>query len=489
MSLVALALAMGGCVDRAAQAQAKKTESIVGNTVIRVSAKPVLMQTLRETLEITGQVTTSMDSQVGAKNAGKILAVFVKDGDPVSIGQTIAIQDTSSLNSQLNQALSGVQSAASSMQSANAQLSQAMTNARIQPTRSASAVRQAEAQLRSARAQLGKSLAGARSEDRIQAEWGVRQAKSALDKAQKDLDRYTKLVAEGAVAPALLEGYRLAYDTAQANYNAALQRQLSLGNRAEDIEIAREGVRQAEESVRGAKAQQSLDLTYNDQVQLAKAQVSAARAQMQNAQAQVALARQAIADATIKAPFSGKISGNPVQAGSVVGPGTPVARIVGKEGTYFEGEVSETNIDKIKLGSPVTVELSALPGVKLNGVVRGVSPMGESVGRLFKVRVAFTGDTSNVKPGMYATGELILNTFPNASTVPSVAIVKRGGKDVVFVLDGDKAKQVAVQLGIQSENMIQVIGLGLGQQVIVDGQNSLDDGAKIKVEETKQEGV
>ncbi len=489
ISILALALVIGGCVDRGAQTRAKKTEEILSNPVVAVRTLPVNVQTLQETIEITGQVTTSTDSQVGAKNSGKIVAVYVKDGDPVSAGQTIAVQDTSSLNAQLNQALAGVQSAASSMQAANAQLSQAVSNARIQPTRSASAVRQAEAQLRSAKAQLTKALAGARQEERSQAEWNVRQAKSALDKAQRDLDRYTKLVAEGAVAAAVLEQYRLAYDTAQANYNSALQQQLALGNRSEDIDIARETVRQAEEGVRSAKAQQALDVNLNDQVQAARSQVSSARAQMQSAQAQVALARQAIADATIKAPFSGKVSGNPVQAGTVVGPGSPVARIVGKEGSYFEGEVPETNIDKIGVGSPVSVSVSALNGVSFTGTVQAVSPAGETVGRLFRVRVAFSGDTSTLKPGMYAVGKVTVRTVPNAPTVPIAAIVKRDGKDVVFVLDGDKAKLVTVQTGLQTNGVVQVDGLTSGQQVIIAGQNSLDDGSKVNLETEKKEGA
>ncbi|MBC8063257.1 MAG: efflux RND transporter periplasmic adaptor subunit [Chlorobia bacterium] len=489
ISMAALAFVGVGCVDRPAQEQAKTTEAIVSDPTVTVTAQPVSIQTLQETLAITGQVTTSSDSQVGAKNSGKIIAVYVKDGDPVSVGQTIAVQDTASLSAQLSQALASVQTAASSMQSANAQLSQASQNARIQPTRSASAVRQAEAQLRSARAQLSKSLAGAREEDRVQAEWSVKQAKSSLDKAQKDLDRYTKLVAEGAVAAALLEQYKLNFDTALSNYNAALQRQLALGNRREDIDIAREAVRQAEEGVRGAKAQQALDINLNEQVQAARAQINAARAQIQSAQAQVTIARQAIADSTIKAPFSGKISGNPVQPGTVVGPGSPVARIVGKEGNYFEGEVPESNIDKIGLGSPVTVSVNALSGVKFAGIVRAISPFGESVGRLFKVRVAFSGDTSTLRPGMYATGEIVLRTIPNAATVPSMAIVKRDGKDVVFVLDGDKAKQVPVTTGLQTGGVIQVTGLTAGQQVVVAGQNALDNGAKIKVDTAKQAGV
>jgi HlyD family secretion protein len=490
--IAASALVLAGCnVDRAAQAQAKETEKIVGDTTVRVTAQPVAYQTLQETLEITGEVTTSNDSQVGAKNSGKIVAVYVKDGDPVKTGQVIALQDTTSLNAQLSQALASVQTAASASMSANAQLSQAIQNAKVQPTRSASAVRQAEAQLRSARAQLTKVLAGAREEDRSRAEWNVKQAKSAMDKAQKDLDRYTRLVSEGAVPAATLDQYRLAFDTAVANYNSALQAQMALSNRTEDIEVARESVRQAEEAVSSAKSLQALDVNLNDQVRSARAQVESARAQMQSAQAQVSIARQAIADSTIKAPFGGKISGNPIQPGTVVGPGSPVARIIGKEGSYFEGEIPESSVGKINVGSQVAINVSALEGKTYQGVVRAISPAGESIGRLFKARVAFISSSADLKPGMYAKGIVTLRQVPNAATVPSSAIVKRSGRDIVFVVEGELAKAIPVTTGLRTDGVIQVIGLSPGQQVIVAGQNGLDDGSKIKLEEKKaaQEGV
>jgi RND family efflux transporter MFP subunit len=338
---------------------------------------------------------------------------------------------------------------------------------------------------------LTKVLAGAREEDRSRAEWNVRQAKAAMDKAQKDLDRYTRLVSEGAVAAATLEQYRLAYDTAVATYNSALQSQLALSNRVEDVEVAREAVRQAEEAVSSAKAQKALDINLNEQVQAARAQLNSARAQMQSAQAQVTLARQAIADSTIKAPFSGKIAGNPVQPGTVVGPGTPVVRIVGKEGSYFEGEIPESNVGKINVGSIVQIKVSALPNATFGGIVRAISPAGESVGRLFKARVAFTGTSADLKPGMYATGIVTLRRIPNAATVPTSAIVKRAGKDVVFVVDGTQAKAIPVTTGLRTDGVIQVMGLSPGQQVVVAGQNALDDGSKIKIEEKSapQEGV
>ena len=66
MSVAALAALMVGCskplgVDRAAQNQAKQTAEILSNPTVSVRAQPITYQTLRDTLEITGEVTTSSD--------------------------------------------------------------------------------------------------------------------------------------------------------------------------------------------------------------------------------------------------------------------------------------------------------------------------------------------------------------------------------------------------------------------------------------------
>src|SRR5579859_5817445 len=113
-----------GCVNRAAQKQATKVQAIVTDPVQPVVAVPVVLKSLTETKEITGQVTTSSDAQIGTKYAGRLVAVYVKDGDPVKKGQVIAEQDTSTQRITLQQSLAAEASARS-------QLTQAIANMRV----------------------------------------------------------------------------------------------------------------------------------------------------------------------------------------------------------------------------------------------------------------------------------------------------------------------------------------------------------------------
>ncbi|MEQ1935023.1 MAG: hypothetical protein ABL962_14280, partial [Fimbriimonadaceae bacterium] len=113
--------------------------------------------------------------------------------------------------------------------------------------------------------------------------------------------------------------------------------------------------------------------------------------------------------------------------------------------------------------------------------VISISPSASSIGRLFKARVRIP-ESSLVKPGMYARGDVTLSTIPNATVVPSGSIVRRGDKDVVFVALKDKAKMVEVRTGITSNGVTQVSGVLPGDKVVVRGQGDLDEGSAIKVE-------
>jgi RND family efflux transporter MFP subunit len=484
-----LVLGGTGCVNRQAQEQAKKTAALLGDPVRVVTVQPISTTTLTETLTITGDVTAGEDASVGAKAPGRVVAVYVKDGDAVAANQLIAQLDTTSLYAQLQQAQAQVGSAMASSNQARASLAQALRNASVGPSKTTSGVRQAQAQLKVAQAQLQKALNGARPEERRQAESNVAAAKTAFDTANKELDRIETLVREGAIAGNRLDQQRNAVATARSQYENA-QQALNIirnGTRSEDVEAAREQVRQAQESVRTAQAQKELDPLLRDQVDAARAQLEATRSQVQSAQAQVKIAQQAISDAQVRAPFSGKILGRPIQPGTVVGSGTPVARIIGGQGIYFSGDLPSSEVSRVRQGMPVTVVVDALPGKTYHGTVAAVSAQGESVGRLFNVRIQLSDGYGEVKPGMFARGEIQIRVVPEATVVPQGAVVRRGDDSFVFVIQGDKAQRLPVTTGLQRGDVIQVSGVPTNAVVIVRGQETLTPGAKVKAEQaTKQ---
>lgn len=458
-----------GCVNRAAQAQAKRTQQIVTDPVTPVEATPVVAKSLTQTIEITGTATTSSDTNVAAKNAGRLTAVYVQDGDSVSTNQLIAQQDTSNLQIQLQQALAGVASARST-------LSQAVANERIGPDKSEAAVLQAKAQLAQAEAALQKDLNGARPEEKAQADANVASAKSTMETARKQRDRQRQLLDQGAVSQQDFDTAENAYETAASSYqNMVAAQQISRSSvRVEDIQAARDAVAQAKQGLASAEDQKKLDSLFKDQV-------DAAKAGLQSAEAQVSAARQMIADAQIRAPFAGRIDGKPAEVGTVLGSGGMVAHLVGKDGVYFQAQISEDDVESISAGSRVTVTFDGLPGQSFPAHVESVGPIASTYGRLFSVRVQLDGSTAGIKPGMFARGEVVVKDIPNALVVPSAAIVQQDNANYVFVIQGKKARRVAVKPGLEQGQITQVTGVKPGDQVVTVGQSSLVEGSLVKV--------
>ncbi|MER3466039.1 MAG: hypothetical protein C4340_02340, partial [Armatimonadota bacterium] len=75
--------------------------------------------------------------------------------------------------------------------------------------------------------------------------------------------------------------------------------------------------------------------------------------------------------------------GKPAQVGQVVAPGTPVATIVGLQGVYFDAQVSETDILRVKQGQRVTIRADALPNRDFEGKVIALNPVGRELAACF----------------------------------------------------------------------------------------------------------
>lgn len=90
-----------------------------------------------------------------------------------------------------------------------------------------------------------------------------------------------------------------------------------------------------------------------------------------------------------------------------------------------------------------------------------------------------------LRPGMYGSVTLTLDTRENVLMVPPSALFFEGGKSYVFtVLDG-RAKRVAVRTGFDDGIHVEITeGLAGREQIIVTGKNAVKDGAPVRVSPT-----
>jgi membrane fusion protein, multidrug efflux system len=86
-------------------------------------------------------------------------------------------------------------------------------------------------------------------------------------------------------------------------------------------------------------------------------------------------------------------------------------------------------------------------------------------------------------------GDVVVAVRRGATVIPEQAVVLRPAGSVVYVPEGDLAKEHAVQTGQLRDGEVEILaGLMAGETVVVDGAGLLSDGARIKLRETTAAG-
>ncbi|RSM55712.1 efflux transporter periplasmic adaptor subunit [Actinoplanes sp. ATCC 53533] len=194
------------------------------------------------------------------------------------------------------------------------------------------------------------------------------------------------------------------------------------------------------------------------------------------------------AGAPAQAPLAGVDSA--VAQGAVVGAGTPILTIVDTGRLGLAAEVDETDVLLVQAGGKATAELDAAIGATYEASVRAVDLLPTTSARggvSYTVRLTLgKGEypdgrvAPTPRPGMSAIVRLRVRQAADAVTVPASAVVSADGRDTVWAVRGGKAERVPVTLGVQGEDVVQVVsGVGAGQRIIVGGADQVSPGQTV----------
>jgi RND family efflux transporter MFP subunit len=433
---------------------------LVRNGPVRVELAAPRVAIISETITGSGTVYGVHETLVGAQLSGVVQRLDVREGDRVTAGQVLAI-----VNDRVVQAQ--VAEAQANLNTANAQLLQTLKHAPESDIRAASEqVTQALAQTEQQRAVVVQTQ---RAERQSRALLGQLQSEAAL--AAKQYDRAAALYRQGYtshadydnaqtqlhVAQKRVAAQESAVQSAQANEraaaatlnaaqaNTATQRArmdtLVAGAQAEDIEVSRKRVRQAEESLRAARRQAD--------------------------------------NAVVRAPFTGTISAINAESGQTVG-ALGVAQLVSKE-LEIRLDVDEVNLGELAVGQKAALSSNAFPGTNLPATVTRI---GASIDRDRGTVIATL--TPAVTPAWLRSGqtvdvEILTARAVRRLLVPPGAISRSGDRTVVYVVkDGRAVEKPVVVRAATSRGVPVLLGLNENDRVIVNAAG-VTAGARVRV--------
>ncbi|HET9530284.1 MAG TPA: efflux RND transporter periplasmic adaptor subunit, partial [Blastocatellia bacterium] len=263
-------------------------------------------------IQATGSFAADESSDVAPEISGQVVSTPVDIGALVRRGAVIARLDDRDARIRLEQALAAERQAASAVRQAQERLG--LRNGESFDVNSIPEVRAALRQFEAADAQAKLAEANAR--------------------------RYAALVETGDVS-------RMTYDQAQAQAESArAQANAARQNYELAINVARQG----------------------------NVGIGTAQAQLEAARSQVALARKALNDTAITAPFTGYVSDRPVAVGEYVTPASKIATVLKTNPIKLRLQVPETDAARLGVGMTVEATVDAYPDAQFTGKVTAMNP-------------------------------------------------------------------------------------------------------------------
>ncbi len=194
-------------------------------------------------------------------------------------------------------------------------------------------------------------------------------------------------------------------------------------------------------------------------------------------------ARLALSRTAIRAPFSGQLADIQVEIGQRVGPGQLLFSLLDQSQMRVEVDVLEADLAYVKRGGSALVRIPALADTALTGTVFSINPAVDPARGTGRVTVLLPNRSGLLISGLFAYVELEAGRLADRIVVPSGALLVRQGKDLVFLVNGGKAKWTYVTVGRRSGDFVEITEhLAAGDSLAVAGHHALSHDASVRVE-------
>ena len=191
----------------------------------------------------------------------------------------------------------------------------------------------------------------------------------------------------------------------------------------------------------------------------------------------------------IRAPVAGIVQGLTMVTGENVSVGTSVCTIYNNDNLEATLNVLEADLGNLREGRPVLLAVPAT-GDTLKAKVDVISPTLDQSTRTIEVLVRFENPEGRYRPGMFVRAQIAGWVYQDKLVAPKSALLIRDNRTLVFKKDGDRAKWLYVDTGLENDDWVEITGvhsggsLSPGDKVVVSDHLTLAHEAKISVRKT-----
>jgi membrane fusion protein (multidrug efflux system) len=302
---------------------------------------------------------------ISARITDTVQQVLIDDNQHVVEGQTLVILDPNDYKVRLDQAKAALDAAGREADTAEAAIRSTSQSATAQTTQAQGSIGEAKASIQAAKAAVTAAEAGV---PRANAQ--LQETSATLQREETDLHRYQDLYSKEQVSKQTLDHQRASYQVAVAG-QAAAQEQVRQAQA--ELVAAQQGVVRTEAQLTNSEGGLQSAQATTLETRVRKSQFAAAQAAIAQATAELENAKLQLSYTMIKAPVSGRIGRKSVEAGQRVQIGQPLMAIV-EDQPWVVANFKETQLEKMRTGQRVEVEIDTFPKHKFYGHVNSLAP-------------------------------------------------------------------------------------------------------------------
>ncbi len=200
------------------------------------------------------------------------------------------------------------------------------------------------------------------------------------------------------------------------------------------------------------------------------------------------IALQNLTRSSVRPPRAGVINSRTVDTGQFVQVGTGLATLVDTGRLRLRFKVSEAESLKVAEGQDVTFRVASLGERDFTARVYHVGDVADPGTRQVEV-AAWVSNPGVLKPGFFAEVALATETHEGAVTVPESAVQASERGFVAYVVDGGRARQRGVRIGLRTgDGSVEILsGLKTGEVIVVEGSDRLAEGIAVETGDGREE--
>jgi membrane fusion protein, multidrug efflux system len=184
-------------------------------------------------------------------------------------------------------------------------------------------------------------------------------------------------------------------------------------------------------------------------------------------------------------PLDGAVAALPhYSTGQLLEAGADLFTIMDCEELYTDVALPGKEISRVQPGQAVLVtHYGAAEPDTLTGIVAQAAPVLDAQSRMFAARMRVDNDSLKLRPGMFVKLDVIVVQRDSALVVDRDIVIDKDGRKTVFIVEKGIALERRLEIGLGNREQVEVLsGLEEGEQLVVEGFETLRNRAKVKIE-------